>query len=1419
MNPGEEKRGAIQAQLEVLYFLSDSTDDYLFLGDFETGKLFFSKNINKRYQVLPEGKDSCTLEEWYSIVYRKDLAPLRREMERVFQGKVSKHDMEYRLVDRDGNRVWVSCRGRCQTDEQGKPIAIIGRVSDTVLERKVDPLTGAFNAGKLTEDMERILSSGVSCFLLMVGIDNLKSINIRHGREYGSRVLRLVADTMDELVGTGLRIYRFNGDCFAVNIPGQEAEQVEQIYEQLRGRLAEHCTISAGVVSYSGHQNIDASALYQYAEDTLDKAKRMGKNTIAFFSQKDYEVMLSRIELQEELHQSIQDGFLGFSLCYQPQIHAGSYDLYGVESLLRYTSPTRGPVGPGEFIPVLEQTGMICAVGQWVIKTALAQCRAWRAVLPKLHMSVNISYTQLSQEGIAQQVLDLVEESGLPGDALTLEVTESMQLQDYPHFNKIFYRWKQAGIEISVDDFGTGYSSLGYLKSLEIDEIKIDRCFVSGIQRSAYNYRLLSNLIELARSSQIRVCCEGVETKEELAALEELSPNVLQGFLFDRPLEKEQLERTYMCSGTPENGRYMELRGALRQLKWSKDLLPREMPPTIETLESIVEALDEIVYVSDLSTYELYYLNPAGRRLTGVYDYKGRKCYKVLQGKDDPCEFCTNRCLKKESFHIWEWDNKLLKRHFILKDKLIPWHGKLARLELAVDVSEREIVSQGVREKLDFAENMLTCAKALAEEPDMERATSRMLSSVVEFYQADRAYIFERDPTREEMWNNTYEWCREGVSQEQANLQRIPTAVMQRWIDLFLQDQSVMIPNLDEVREHSPDEWQILHNQGIRRLIASPIYRKGQLTGFLGVDNPRHCIGDDALIRALSLFVVNRFSKNETEERLGELLDLHYQDVLKGTDLGLWFIRIDPNGQRREMFADETMRRVMGLDHALPPQECYEYWYSRVNDGYYQYVDLSVESMIRMGKVVQLEYPWEHPIQGEVMVRCTGVRTQDAKGMICLEGYHRIISDVERPQFLPDTPTGEVFEFNERKGSIYFHTSRQLLEGDAKHEDGFPKSWIDKEIVHPHFAQRFQSLFQNVHSSRDVDGEELLLRSKKGSYDWFKLRIRHLGTDVKDRDTILVLLDAADQERVLQLENLRIRDFYYASLGESIAYAEVDLESGQLKAAGGLWASYVSEYDRKNGSLLQFMVKQAAENIRPEKENQELHRNPDWKSLLSKGGKLQRFRYQRLIDGEWRWVELVAHGFREQFTENMYALLYLKDIDVQVRKERAQQEAANRDPLTGVYNRNAFQEAMLRYMDDSGELGRGALILLDIDNFKEINDRFGHLEGDAALRYVTKVIQATFRRKDLVGRLGGDEFMVFLKGNAHRDILNRRMTDLYDAMGKYPKIPISCSAGIAFVEREGFQYEKSLLQADMALYKSKQGGKSYFSYAEDQKQN
>lgn len=677
----------LKIYLQMIRFLDESTDDYLYLYDFAGEKIYFTEKICKKY-LLSNVEEGISFSEWSKIMYFKDVSLLEKDMEKMKQGITSSHNLEYRLVDREGNRIWINCRGKVQKDPEGNPSVMVGSISELSEGRMIDGLTKLWNYDRFIEDMGKYLKNGEG-FLMILGIDNFKNINVKNGRLFGNHVLKIVTDTLEKYAENHMTTYRLDGDRFAVNMPGSTREEVPVFYENVKEQLIKYCTVSAGAVEYRAGYESDGGKLYQYAENALDRAKKDGKNKLVFFSSDDYQDSLNRIRLQDEMKAAVQEKCKGFYLCYQPQVDSKEYTLYGAEALLRYESPSRGIVGPGEFIPILEQSGMICQIGEWVLRTAVAQCREWRKKIPDFHISVNISYVQLRQECIAETVLDVLEEYGIPGDALTLEITESIQLQDYSYFNKIFYEWKQYGIKIAIDDFGTGYSSLSYLKSIDIDETKINRFFVNRIHYNAYNYRLLSNMIELAHSARIQVCCEGVETEDELMALQKLHPDVLQGFFFAKPYKKDEFERIYIYEDCKEYQERVKKEKALRQRENSANTdLSEDLRK--EELGNIAEKMDEVICVSDIQTNELYYMNLAGCRKTGIYDYKGMKCYQVFHGRSSPCEFCTNKKLDKEKFYINESENHYLKKRYIVRGKQISWMQKPAHLSIAFDITETE---------------------------------------------------------------------------------------------------------------------------------------------------------------------------------------------------------------------------------------------------------------------------------------------------------------------------------------------------------------------------------------------------------------------------------------------------------------------------------------------------------------------------------------------------------------------------------------------------------------------------------------------------------------------------------------------------------------------------------------------------------
>ncbi len=967
----------------ALNMFAQSTGDYYIFYDFENDLIHFSDNILSAGDFFAINKKSCSLSEWRNYVNPHDIHRLSKAMADMISGESPAYNLNYRVQNAQGQTEWINSRGNAYYRPNGQIDYILGRLSVGDSSKQV----GTFSNKELKREIRRRLDTLQPGYLLLMGVDNLKTINMKNGRNFGDAVLSDVARVIEDETHRNNTVYRINGDWFAVNLATSSQNEVSEVFSRIQERLSGQCTISGGCVSYTDYHVADEGMLLQYAEISLDYSKTHGKNILTFFTPENYESKLRELELREDLKKSIEEDFDGFELFYQGQVYSETYELYGAEALLRYRSPRLGNISPLEFIPILEQSNLMYPVGLWVIRQALKTCREWRDRLPDFHISINMSYAQLEQSSIEEDILDIVKSSGVPGSALTIEVTESMEFSNYPQLNNYFRRWKNNGIEISVDDFGTGYSSLSRLKDMAIDEIKIDRYFVKEIQNSAYNYRLLSNIIELAGSSRIRVCCEGVETLEELNALMDLHPTLIQGFLFSKPYCAKEFEKRFIAGNECDQTRkkVMEHLSSVSYGKNTSEL------STDEIADAILNAEDDIIYLCGIDTYELYYLNPAGQQLFGVKDYCGKKCYKVFHGKDTPCEFCNNNMLRRDSFYIWENKNEYCGRHFLLKDKLVRYKNKNVRLEVGVDITKQEFISQSARERLEFADKTVEYMNTLSATPDYNDAVNRVLALLGDFYQADRAYLFEPSPVHSGCWNNTYEWCALNTSSELENLQEIPPEAIQRWMDIFDEEQSVIILNLDPLKAQSPLEWQNLSVQGIQRLISVPIRENGKTIAFLGVDNPRYCIHDDSQLRVLAAFLLTRMRQDQNEHRYQMFYDESNLELLSALNVGFWTLDIDKKTDIRQMIFDDTMCRILSAPELASPGDRYEYMFSRVQNKYRENVKSAFINMIDNNRIVQVEFPWEHPGQGEIKLRLSGLLIENTAHRIKFKGYCRLL--------------------------------------------------------------------------------------------------------------------------------------------------------------------------------------------------------------------------------------------------------------------------------------------------------------------------------------------------------------------------------------------------------------------------------------------
>ncbi|HDF2864044.1 TPA: GGDEF and EAL domain-containing protein [Clostridioides difficile] len=546
----EESNSLSLDHIEIFFeLLSQSTEDYIFFWDINRNKFKISSAIFDEFNLSKE-IESDLVNCWSKIVYPDDVQIWKDDIQELLHGKKGEHNLEYRLINKYEEIVWISCRGKVYVSDDPKTIFLVGRIKNIGEKNKSDSITGTWNREQFEHRMnylikEKIYKNGA---MFIMDIDNFKNINEKYGHSYGDKVLRAIATEVLEYLPKDVRLYRLDGDEFAFFYPMCTKETIEKIYEKIQMYTnTQHeiesnkyyCTVTAGVAMYpeDGDNYLD---LFKHADIALDIAKISGKNRIKFFSQELYENKLKVISMQQKLRECVENNFNDFELFFQPQVNAVTKEVIGAEVLLRWHSSTYGEVSPVEFIPILEQSNLIIPVGKWIIKEAVKQCKEWHKINPDFKISVNVSYIQLKEDFFRDFIVECLVEYQLRPEFLILELTENCWIPDINLLNDKFISLKGIGVYIAIDDFGTGYSSLNYLKELSVNIIKIERSFVKNITYNSYEYTFLEYIIKLAHIINLKVCVEGIESYEEYDIVKSLGVDIIQGFLFGRPVSASE---------------------------------------------------------------------------------------------------------------------------------------------------------------------------------------------------------------------------------------------------------------------------------------------------------------------------------------------------------------------------------------------------------------------------------------------------------------------------------------------------------------------------------------------------------------------------------------------------------------------------------------------------------------------------------------------------------------------------------------------------------------------------------------------------------------------------------------------------------------------------------------------------------------
>ncbi len=417
--------------------------------------------------------------------------------------------------------------------------------SQAVHEATHDPLTGLPNRtlvlDRLQQALARVGRSGVPTAVLFIDLDRFKVVNDSLGHATGDEALILISQRLRAAVRTPDTVGRLAGDEFVVICEETDCGEAFAVAERIARAVAEPLLLAGGeaVVTASigiVHGDIGAVAeeMLRDSDVAMYRAKERGRSRIEIFDHAMRQRMLDRLEMERDLRTAIASEQL--RLHYQPIVRLADGEVVAVEALLRWERPGRGPVGPVEFIPVAEESGLILPLGQWVLGEACTQLAAWRAGgRPALRVSVNLSARQFGDPDLVQVVAGALAAAGLSGDALCLEITESVLMEEAEATVETLRALKALGVRLSVDDFGTGYSSLGYLKRFPVDVLKVDRSFVNGLADDPEDEAIVAAVIGLAQALKLEVVAEGVETPDQLRKLRELGCDAVQGYLCGRP--------------------------------------------------------------------------------------------------------------------------------------------------------------------------------------------------------------------------------------------------------------------------------------------------------------------------------------------------------------------------------------------------------------------------------------------------------------------------------------------------------------------------------------------------------------------------------------------------------------------------------------------------------------------------------------------------------------------------------------------------------------------------------------------------------------------------------------------------------------------------------------------------------------------
>lgn len=554
---------ALRESEERYALASLAANDGLWDWNLLTNEVHFSSRW-KGLLGYSEEEIGTDIEEWFSRIHPDDSQQVKIEINSHLEGLSTHFINEHRMLHKDGSYRWILSRGIAIRHETGSPYRMAGSHTDISARKHAeeqlqhdafyDGLTGLPNRALFMDRLNNALrrTRRLPDYLFSVfflDLDRFKMINDSLGHSAGDAVLIETARRLEQCARPGDTTARLGGDEFVMLFDDvKNLENAKRIAERIQRSFIEPFYVNeAEIVSTPSIGIALGSSEYPCGEDllrdadiTMYQAKALGRGRYEVFSPDMRSQAVALIRLESDLRTALERN--EFKIFYQPIVALKDSSIVGMEALLRWQHPHQGLVAPSDFIPLAEETGLIVPLGEWLLRTACRQLKAWfDGGVPPLRLAVNISPVQLRDPGFPDMVINVIRESGVNPENLELEITETILMEQSSSIVDVLLKLKALGIHISLDDFGTGYSSLSYLQNLPIDTLKIDRSFINKLAFNREQTNIIETILMLGSNLGMDVVAEGIETVEQWEKLQKMKCSRGQGFLFSHPLEESAM--------------------------------------------------------------------------------------------------------------------------------------------------------------------------------------------------------------------------------------------------------------------------------------------------------------------------------------------------------------------------------------------------------------------------------------------------------------------------------------------------------------------------------------------------------------------------------------------------------------------------------------------------------------------------------------------------------------------------------------------------------------------------------------------------------------------------------------------------------------------------------------------------------------